>query len=297
MKIIFLHIPKSGGITFDSVLRRQYQNVYNMPVSNDKIDLERFSELPEFEREGIDVLRGHFKFGVHRYFKPNQEIKYITLLRNPVDRVISNYYYILSQPKHYLYKEVTNKRLSLKEYALSNIARDLDNGQLRQLISREVEINSCRDELLDEAMNNLRTSFASFGILERYDETLLLFKTKLGWRNYPFYKKLNETDKPAIKTEDRIAIERRNMLDMKLYQWALNEFTKELAMIDDYEKELSSMVEFNKCFNLGYKDGYEKGYNAGCDYFNNRFPLLKKMRFVALKSSNIFSRKTASQHP
>ena len=55
---IFLHIPKTGGVTLDAILERQYK-------------LDRFFSLYSPE----DVQK----------FTQN-----ITIMRNPIDRVISN---------------------------------------------------------------------------------------------------------------------------------------------------------------------------------------------------------------
>lgn len=65
-KVIFYHIPKTGGITFNQIIAKNYEHVYNI-YSQDQ--LTKFLNLTEDQREEIDCLAGHIGFGLHSCFK------------------------------------------------------------------------------------------------------------------------------------------------------------------------------------------------------------------------------------
>src|SRR5688572_9860373 len=96
--------------------------------------------LSEEKKDDISVLKGHMPFGLHSHFR--QEVQYISLFRNPLDRIVSHYEYVLRMPSHYLYEKVTSAKMTLKDYALSDLSGELDNHQCRSLLAdQSIAIN------------------------------------------------------------------------------------------------------------------------------------------------------------
>ncbi|NEO03330.1 MAG: sulfotransferase family protein, partial [Moorea sp. SIO3I7] len=93
--LIFLHIPKTAGTTLHYIINRQYKSEYIFEVNcrESRNELIRMSEV---QKSKIKVIRGHMEFGWHEFIA--QPCTYITMLRDPVERVISFYFYILRQP-------------------------------------------------------------------------------------------------------------------------------------------------------------------------------------------------------
>ena len=245
--LIFLHIPKTAGSTLFAILKRQYPFAFIHPHVGTWKYVFEFKRLPEWKRERIGVLAGHLPFGVHKYLP--QPSVYITLLRDPIERAISDYYYVLRTPDNYFYKDVTTQHMSLEEFVASGCNGkylNLDNGQTRLLSGMvDVGFGQCTLKMLKDAKENLREYFAVVGINERFDETVMLMKKVLGWTTLPYYVRENVTsDRPGKEDipEDTLkVIEKRNELDLDLYTFAKEMFAEQLCGQDPpFEKELES---------------------------------------------------------
>lgn len=265
--VIFLHIPKAAGTTLHRVLERQFprETIFSIDGANVQKSINEFKNLSEKERLKIKCLKGHMPFGLHEYFP--QPSTYVTLLRDPIDRIISHYYFVLRRPDHYLHAEVTSKRMSLRDYVDSGISPELMNGQTRLISGFEGNTPLSRD-VLEVAQSNLKEYFAVVGTFEKFDETLVLMKMIFGWRNV-LYAKQNVTKKRPLKEDVpsnalRI-IEKYNILDLELY-----EFSKKIMeeMIDQqgpsFQTELRNFKVWNRY--LGFPYGMtcqvvQKGYS------------------------------------
>jgi len=51
------------------------------------------------------------------------------MLRNPIDWIISHYYYVRRIPRHYLYNRVVSQNMNLEEYVMSGILSEINNEQ------------------------------------------------------------------------------------------------------------------------------------------------------------------------
>ena len=254
MALIFLHIPKAAGTTMNDIIERQFPQgtVFTVDGARVRESVDEFKNLPEEERRRVRCLKGHIPFGLHEYLP--HPTTYITVLRNPVDRIISHYYYVLRTPHHYLYNTVTAGNMRLRDYVSSGISPELMNGQTKtvsglgkaDMIVREYS----SADLLEEAKRTLQDHFVSVGLVERFDETLVLFQRLLGWQNI-FYVRRNVTKKhpsqqEIAKTTVEV-IERENELDMALYEFAKQMFEKQIReQPSSFEREVQAFQRANK---------------------------------------------------
>lgn len=252
--LIFLHIPKAAGSTLHRIIARQYasDSIYSIDGLRVHESIAEFKQLPEAKRSEIKVLKGHMRFGLHEYLP--QPSTYITILRDPVERIISHYYYVLRSPEHYLYEQVTSRNMSLKDYICSGITKELNNSQTRLLCTKAAleTYEQGSKEILESAKKNLQEEFAVVGLAERFDETLILLKRKFKW-NLPFYIKANTTkDRPLkndISQETLKIIEKYNELDVELFEFVSKKFQAVITQSGSlFEMELKQL----QLVNTGY---------------------------------------------
>lgn len=232
--VIFLHITKTAGTTLAQVAQQQYPGPGFLRSDYDFDAFEaHLTSMPDADKRAIDCLFGHMAFGLHRWL-PRPAV-YVTLLREPVDRVISHYYYALHATDHPLHRRVVDEGMTLEDYLVSGVLDELNDGQVRRLSGARDEAipyGSVPRELLDVAKRNLREQFAAVGLTERFDESVLLFSRALGWKNV-HYVTLNVTPgrplRSSVPATLRRTIERYNLLDAELYAYARELFDDQLS--------------------------------------------------------------------
>ncbi len=242
--LIFLHIPKTAGTTLRTVIDRHYPRHATYCFYEYPKDRHEFFALSEERRRELRVLQGHIRFGFHRFL--SIPVDYITLLRDPVDLVMSLYYWIPRTRDAWLYPWVEGK--SLSDFA-ANGSTWINNIQTR-LISGQ--INDPTDEDLKSAINNLNVHFTAFGLHGRFDESLMLFKRRLGWKS-TFYARQNVTKGRPSKHEAPFStislIEKNNALDMELYEFARNKFDEVVGKEDStFWDDLRAFQGLNKVY-------------------------------------------------
>ncbi|MEB3357427.1 MAG: sulfotransferase family 2 domain-containing protein [Synechococcales bacterium] len=218
--LIFVHIPKTAGRTLCHIITRHYEEP--LTCWSNKTPLTDISQFSEERKRQIKLFYGHMPFGAHQLLP--QPCRYFTLLRDPVERVISHYAFILRSPTHARYP-VVKAASSIREYVSCGLHLQADNGQVRILsgVGREIPFGECAREHLELAKRNLRDYFLVVGTSERFDETVLILSQLMGWAT-PYYPRLN-VSRNRLKQESLSAVEldairRFNILDTELYHYA-----------------------------------------------------------------------------
>ncbi|EGC32993.1 hypothetical protein DICPUDRAFT_154982 [Dictyostelium purpureum] len=258
---IFIHMPKTGGTSLLKVFRNNNRNLkfYYSNVHPPYQDLKNVVKK--------DTLFGHFVFGLHKYFDKHPETRlqlpkdivepylnqysYLTMLRDPIDRAISHYYFLKASFDHPLHHQTINK--TFIEWI--SITDTVNNEFCRRMvgIDRSTETTVDFENL---CIHRLKYTFKYIGIMERFDESIVLLSHKLGYTDLLFPNenvgkvRTNHT-KETLTQEERSLLERLNTADIRAYKIALEIFEKEIDMVGrDFLNQ--EVIQFKKKYNEEY---------------------------------------------
>ena len=224
--LIFLHIVKAGGTSLRWALEEQFpcKNVLRCYESKG-CTLDQVSAIPEKKRKKFQFFVSHYSFGTHELFP--QPASYITMLRKPIARSISQYYsFIYEDPKG----KWNNSVRSIAGY-IHNMKRiKHDNLQLRYIANllQEEELTTSHLEI---AKANLENHFSAVGITERFEESLALFSKVFGWKKLTYVRRNITKSKPVdfrLEPDLLKLLNKHNELDLALYEFCLSLFDSEL---------------------------------------------------------------------
>jgi hypothetical protein len=261
--VIFVHIPKAAGTTMHHIMARQYDanRIYTMSRGQVYKAMEEFRKLSAQSRNELEAIKGHMYFGLHEFL--SQPSTYFTLMRDPVERVISHYHFVLSRQAHHLHELVVSERIGLLDYIRNGISIEMDNGQTRLLAgigslddptnpdhSQAVPFGACSETMLRKAKSHLEQYFSVVGLAEHFDETLILLRRAYQWR-LPYYRTQNVTeDRPnrdSLSDEVLATIRQYNALDIELYNSAERLFAGLIYQYgDSFQRDLERFQAVNR---------------------------------------------------
>jgi hypothetical protein len=181
-------------------------------------------------------------FGLHHYLPGNS--RYITVLRDPVERVISQYYYIKKNAHNPMHEQVEKGGMSIAEFVSSGIVVGMNNGQCRFLNGDldEYGFDACDVSLFENVKKYIEEHFIWLGVTERFDESILLLSKLMKWEKPPHYIRENiskiRKSRAEISAEDIAVIKRYNELDLKLYQYANELLDEKIAGLKGFQRDV-----------------------------------------------------------
>jgi len=190
---------------------------------------------------------GHISVGLHHHI-PN--IRYVTCLRHPVARLVSHYHHALSDPTHYLHRDVVSRKLALADYVSSGLSGELSNGMTRMLAGvADFHHTIVTEQTLALAKSNIETLFDGVILSESFDPGILLLAETLNWsppyylrRKVGHYRTVDRTpDEPTRKV-----IEEHNRFDCELHAWAKHRFDSQAAAIPDLVARTTRFQKSNR---------------------------------------------------
>ncbi len=224
--IIYLHIPKCAGTSMMGVLRRNYgKGFFRCPVGGGWRKLGGL--LPEEKRGNVQCLTGHIPWGMHKYFE-NRAVKYVTMLRHPVERVVSLFWFIKTFKAHPYCKAA--REMGLYRFCQADLFSDTDNGMTRWISGRDdvgVLPISSKVEGLDLALAKGHIDGMLVGFVNQFAASIDGFADELGWHDRTFSHKMKTKKKPNLKHipyTTRQMIAERNHFDMELYEYARGKY-------------------------------------------------------------------------
>jgi hypothetical protein len=221
--VIFLHIPKAAGSTLNRLIEWEYPlgQMYSIDPAFYRWSWRHLRRLSEKRRKRIRMFKGHMLFGLHTILP--QPATYITVLRDPVERVLSSFYFMRTYKFQPLYWKFKLENWSLEDFVSRSPRHNL---QCKILAGAEYS-EPCTIEICQRAKNNLLRYFSVIGLAERFEESLALMKLRFGWK-LQYYSSFNVTRSRPGKTDipqstlDSIA--EKNAFDISLYECATKIF-------------------------------------------------------------------------
>jgi hypothetical protein len=224
--IIFTHVPKTSGTSFRKALVEP-----NIPPDR----IYHYAGLRKFVADrafGQAFVFGHLPFGLHHLSRG--ETRYITFIRDPVDRAVSFYHFVKdSDPALYRHP----LRDDAEAFSLTEFyeLRKYQNWQTRFLagfrhhrLYPHVASDAFDKAVLRRAEFNLMNRYFCYGVLERFEESLELFQRRFGWRcSVEVNAQKKTAQRPRLADLDdatRAELRRSNWLDCRLYETAVANF-------------------------------------------------------------------------
>ena len=223
--IISVHIPKTAGTSFSLSLNqrfgRAYRSDYMDRLFTTETSLDRKSksmakalEMRPEEFEGIQCVHGHFLAFKYRFLAEQMPCSFITWLRDPIDRLLSHYYYWVEAYD--------------PAYAQGHHKRFMEEGWTLEKFCLADEFRNIQSQFL---WSTPMSSFDFVGITEHYAEDFSRFSKRfLGSQPETFRVNATKTkpSKLALDQGLRKEIEAFHSQDVALYEAALARREREI---------------------------------------------------------------------
>jgi hypothetical protein len=230
---IFDHLPKTGGTAFKTILEQIFGPENVSPAVSGRSELwseDTYARYP--------VITGHFHSPIP-VDRTNRRRARITMLRDPIDRAISEYFYYRNDVERVEWNKLAVLAKDHDFYAYiklleSNRDMAISNYYSRRFasqISRKSGNQARLLELAKEAL--LRYDFV--GIQEQFNDSIDLFCCKFKLPLVPQIERINVTSLRSrlqeLDPKTRKKLLQLNEVDVELYEFALRQFEEQKRAI------------------------------------------------------------------
>lgn len=219
MTLLISHIPKTAGTSLRRLVEQHEPDavfVYDGQLQLRNPDLNFLAAF----RRGITprVVMGHFSYGAHRLL--GTEPRYVTIVRDPIARVISLYEHQKSLPDSRWAKDFASG-LTLRDFVESARTEMTNNHMCRVIAGVAPDAGTLINDrwLLDNAIDNVRRHYLLVGRQEDLPNFVKALGNLQGWPEVAV-PVLNaaELPPPKLDPQTRAVIVERNALDLELYE-------------------------------------------------------------------------------
>ena len=221
--LIFIHLPKTAGTSLRRTIQKNYRSRELFFVYNRHPEFHSMDELWGFDPEDFTkykIIMGHFPF--KRKLFPFDDRRFVTIVREPVQRVISYHRHVMGRD------EWRGREISLIEYMQTSGDIQLQNHQTRLLSG--MKPNPVTEKHLEQAIKNIEKYFLHAGTSERFADTVDCLHDLLGWRKKKvFYENVSPNQQATTDNYSEDILEKLrdiNEYDFKLHKYVTNRLEK-----------------------------------------------------------------------
>jgi hypothetical protein len=270
-KIIFIHIPKTGGTTVNTAMQGTF-----------------WQTTPDFNYRHIDgktMISNSGDIFRSSSIEKYKDFKIFTMFRDPVDRILSEYSFI--KERRDFMNLLKPQPKSFEEYVMNS---QTSNGVLKFLLGNRMysPVKLTEDDL-QRAIGVIHEIPIHIGIFEEFGKSLSYFSavTGIDWGKKIEVKRIT-FKRPRIKDisdEIKQIIAEKNQLDIKLYQVGKELFEKEASGVKSNIKFLSD--KYNHAIPYAYNFCFFEYCLENKMFINQNLAFFKTMTHYLIKEEKL----------
>jgi hypothetical protein len=221
-QVAFMHIMKTAGISVQMFLKPFIADSRNLWVESS----EQIEPLHPHYVEYFDLVQGHFSYKDTTKLRANKRL--ISILREPVDRVLSAYWYFRTRKDEEV-RDITRHMIAYAKKCTFLEWLRCDHPQVQSVTHNQQTFafahdwraprGQSDDKVLQEALCHL-DEFYFVGFFERLQESMQLLSKSMGWAPHEALGRHNVTPQRQ-SVRDLSAQERDAVIELNQYDYVL----------------------------------------------------------------------------
>jgi hypothetical protein len=226
---VFSNIPKTAGRALDNYLTQAFALADIL-----HLDSEYLRQLPQsiyLKNQYPKAITGQFDTSDLLYqLLPNQEIVHLSMMREPIYRVVFLYNNLATQAYHI--KGQNGKPMDFDSFIQQKHNTEIQNGQARRFAGELSKDSTITDqELYIKAKEVVDNCFSLVGIAEQFEDFYQLLGKMCGIRFHnlpPIVRSRLKVQLSDISDEHLSIIKKRNRVDIQLYEYVKSQFNDKI---------------------------------------------------------------------
>ena len=268
--LAFVHIPRTGGGSLSTAISQNYSRLQG-PGNYQRNPEKTRDAVARLGSEGVRKAIGdHVPYGLYVRHLPD-DTRYITVLREPVDRVLSHYHFHAQAGSR---PDQGARKLRTTWQSLLNMERvEREGGEQEEQIVLDPETDTSLEEglrrkipiydnfmtrflwggeslfgeLPPDALERAKENISKFwfvGFRERLDDSIILLGRKLGVGLMPYGTRHVSQKRPPLEEtseELRELVAEHNAMDVELYRFAREQFESTAPAPDELAADVDEL--------------------------------------------------------